>query len=459
MTRPLILNRLSRKLLRSALLGLAALSLTAGLLGALSPALAQAPARVEIDEGVIQPIPIAISISTAGPTAAAGGPNATIGQQIARVVAADLERSGYFAPIDPAAFIQTDLDVNVEPRYEDWQTLRALDLVNGRAYIDADGRLQVDFRLWDVFNKKQLIGQNLTATPENLRRIAHKIADLIYEKLTGYEGYFDTRVVFVAESGKRGKRKQMLAIMDQDGANPSYLTDGTLKVMSPRFSADGQQIAYMALSADAARIYVLDIDTNRQESLGPIKGMAFAPRFSPDGTKLAFTVDQAGNSDIYVMDLRTRQMRRLTRDPGIDTSPSFSPDGSQIVFNSDRGGSPQLYIMNDDGSNVRRLSFGSGRYTTPVFSPKGDMIAYTRQSDGRFSIGVMKADGSDERLLTSSYLEEGPTWAPNGRYIMFFREPLGGLPSLWTVDVTGRIEKPVPYTGGGSDPSWSPRLK
>jgi TolB protein len=414
----------------------------------------EGPIRVEVDEGVIQPIPIAIAFSSAP---AAGSTD--VGAQIARVISADLERSGYFAPVDPAAFIDTNPDVTVEPKYENWQSLNALGLVNGRAYIDADGRLQVDFRLWDVFNKRQLIGQNLTATPENWRRIAHKIADLIYEKLTGFDGYFDTRLVFVAEGGTRGKRILRLAIMDQDAANPSYLSDGRFKIMSPRFSADGQQIAYMALSADSARLYIFDIGTVRQESLGSIKGMAFAPRFSPDGTKLAFTVVQAGNSDVYIMDLRTRQMRRLTRDPGIDTSPSFSADGTQIVFNSDRGGSPQLYIMGADGSNPRRISFGGGRYTTPVFSPKGDLIAFTKQSQGRFSIGIMKADGSEEKLLTTSYLEEGPTWAPNSRYIMFFREPQNGNPSLWTVDVSGRIERQVAYPGGASDPSWSPLLK
>ena len=414
----------------------------------------KAPLQVTVDQGVIEPLPIAIEMTSANDAA-----GANLGAQISKVVSADLERSGFFAPIDPNAFIQTSLDVNVQPDYQSWRTINAQYLSNGRAFVDADGRLQVDFRLWDVFGERQLLGQSLTATPENWRRIAHKIADAIYEKLTGEQGFFDTRVVFVAESGKRGSRVKRLAVMDQDGANVSYLTDGSTKVMTPRFSVDSQEVAYMALSADSARIYIFNMETGRQESVGQIHGMAFAPRFSPDGSKLAFSVEQGGNSDIYLMDLRTRAMTRLTRDPAIDTSPSFSADGSQIAFTSDRGGSPQIYMMNSDGSNVRRLTFGGGSYSTPVFSPKGDLVAFTKQSSGRFSIGVMKPDGSGAKLLTSSYLEEGPTWAPNGRYIMFFREPPGALPSLWTVEVTGRVERPVPYTGGASDPAWSPRLK
>ncbi|MBW8733772.1 MAG: Tol-Pal system protein TolB [Asticcacaulis sp.] len=430
---------------------------TAGLIAA--PAVfAQDELHGTVDQGVIQPLPIAIDITSA--TDAQGN---SLGAQISKVVSADLERSGYFKPIDPNAFIDHEIDVAVMPNLDHWRTINAQYLANGLARTDADGRLTVDFRLWDIFNTKttsdQLLGQSMTATPENWRRVAHKIADMIYEKLTGQEGYFDTRIVFVAESGKRGARVKRLAIMDQDGFNPSYLTDGSLKVMTPRFSADSQLVAYMALSADSARIYIFNVETGRQESVGQVNGMAFAPRFSPDGSKLAFSVSQAGATNIYVMDLASRRVARLTSGTAINTSPSFSPDGSQIAFTSDRGGSPQIYLMSGDGGNVRRITFGGGMYSTPVFSPKGDLIAFTKQSGGRFSIGVMKPDGSGEKLLTSSYLEEGPTWAPNGRYIMFFREPPGGSPSLWMVEASGRIERPVPYPGGASDPAWSPRLK
>ena len=410
------------------------------------------PQTIDIDEGVIQPIPIAVSLS-------GGGAQNDLSAKIAQVVSADLERSGYFAPIDPNAFIQHDLDGASEPRFDDWQTIHAADLASGRVMADAAGHLTVELHLWDVFGKQQLVGRSLETTTGNWRRVAHQIADIIYAKLTGYGPYFDSRVAFVAESGPHGRRSLRLALMDQDGANETILSDGAHKIMSPRFSADGSKIAYMALSLDSARLYIWDLATGRSEPVATVKGMAFAPRFSPDGTKLAFTVDQGGNSDIYLMDLNTHALSRLTHDAAIDTSPSFSSNGAQIAFNSDRGGSPQLYIMNLDGSNAHRISFGGGRYTTPVFSPDGQTIAFTKQVGGRFSVGIMKPDGSGEKLLTSSYFEEGPTWAPNGRYILFFREPAGGLPSVWSVDITGRIEKPIPYTGGASDPSWSPLMK
>jgi TolB protein len=403
---------------------------------------------VDVNSGAIQPLPVAIP-------AFAG---AARGAEIAQVITGNLERSGLFRPVNPAGFIEKTLDVNVQPRFPDWKTVGAQALVNGQVTVEADGRLRVDFRLWDVFSETQLLGLQFTSTPENWRRVAHKISDAVYERLTGEKGYFDTRVVFVAESGPKIARVKRLAIMDQDGANPSYLTDGSYLVMTPRFSSTSQQITYMALRPTGSAVYLFNIETGRQETLGTFPGMVFAPRFSPNGDKVAFSVERAGNTDIFIMDLRSHGISRVTSDPSIDTSPSFSPDGSRIVFNSDRGGQPQLYMMNLDGSNVRRISFGGGRYTTPVWSPRGDFIAFTKQTGGEFHIGVMRADGSDERLLTSSYLDEGPTWAPNGRVLMFFRETTPGNPRLWTVDITGRILRPAPYTNAASDPAWSPLL-
>jgi TolB protein len=414
---------------------------------ALNPSPAKAQIEVDVTKGTIQPLPIAVSPF--------GGEH---GADIAKVVASDLERSGFFKPIDPNAYIERNVDVNVQPRFPDWRVINAQALVNGAGVMDADGRLRVNFRLWDIYGEQQLLGLQFTATPENWRRVAHKISDAVYEKLTGEKGYFDTRIVFVAESGSKTKRIKRLAIMDQDGANPQYLTDGSYQVMTPRFSSNSQEITYMALGDNFTRIYVFNIETGRQETLGQFNGLVFAPRFSPDGSKVAFSVTKGGNSDIWMMDLRSRNSTRLTADPGIDTSPSFSPDGRSIVFNSDRGGSPQLYVMNTDGSGVRRISRGSGRYNTPVWSPKGDLIAFTKQAGGRFSISVMSPDGSGERALTTSFFEEGPTWAPNGRYIMFHREAPGVQPRLWTVDVTGRVERQSPYPGSASDPAWSPLL-
>jgi TolB protein len=430
---------------------LARLMLAACLALGLAAGAARADIVVNVNQGVTQPLPISI------PAFDAPAAN-TVGGDISRVVTSDLQRSGLFKPLDPNSFLERNLDVNVQPRFSDWKTIGSQALVNGQVTIDADGRLKVDFRLWDVVSEQQLLGLQFTSTPENWRRVAHKISDAVYERLTGEKGYFDTRIVFVAESGPKIKRVKRLAIMDQDGANPSFLTDGSYLVMTPRFSSSTQEITYMALRDTGASLYLFNIETGRQETLGKFPGMVFAPRFSPDGTKVAFSVEKNGNSDVYTMDLQSRQTQRLTTDPAIDTSPSFSPDAKQLVFNSDRGGSPQIYIMNADGSGVHRISFGDGRYTTPVWSPRGDFIAFTKQNGNEFHIGVMKPDGSDERILTSSFLDEGPTWAPNGRVLMFFRDTPGSGPHLYTVDITGRIEQLAPYPGQASDPAWSPLL-
>ena len=435
-------------LLLSALALLALPFASAHAQGPAVPPAAAEEITVDVNSGAVQPLPIAVPVFS----------GAAQGADIAKVIMANLERSGLFRPIDPSAFVETSLEVNVQPRFPDWKTVGAQALVNGQATVEADGRLRVDFRLWDVFSETQLLGLQFTSTPENWRRVAHKISDAVYERLTGEKGYFDTRVVFVAESGAKVGRIKRLAIMDQDGTNPSYLTDGSYLVMTPRFSSTSQEITYMALRPTGSSVYLFNIETGRQETLGTFPGMVFAPRFSPGGDKVAFSVERGGNSDIYVMDLRTRQTSRVTSDPAIDTSPSFSPDGSKIVFNSDRGGSPQIYMMNTDGSGVRRISYGTGRYTTPVWAPRGDFIAITKQTGGEFHIGVMRADGSDQRVLTTSYLDEGPTWAPNGRVLMFFRETSPGNPRLWTVDITGRILRPAPYTSAASDPAWSPLL-
>jgi TolB protein len=428
--------------------------LAALVLATAAPAAVLEPARaqteVDINQANVQPLPIAI------PAFSGSG---QVGADITQVISADLERSGLFRPLDPASFPEKNLDVNLLPRYDAWKQVGAQALVNGQAGLAADGRLTVDFRLFDTGQQSQLVGMQFTATPDNWRRVAHKIADTIYEKLTGEKGYFDTRVVFVAESGPKTNRIKRLAIMDQDGANPQYLTDGSYMVLSPRFSSNTQEITYMALRPTGASVYLLNIETGRQETVGRYSGMVMSPRFSPDGGKIAFSVEHNGNVDIYSMDLRTRETRRLTADPNIDTSPSFSPNGSQIVFNSDRSGSRQIYVMNADGSGVHRISFGQGAYTAPVWSPNGDFVAFIKQTGQTFHVGVMRPDGSDERILTTSYYEDTPTWAPNGRVLMFERGDPSSNSHLWMVDITGRIQKPVPYPSSASDPAWSPLLE
>jgi TolB protein len=415
---------------------------------------ASAALHVDVTQGNVQPMPIAI------PDFIAASPgDASAGANIAGVVRADLQRSGLFRSLDPKSFVDQIKSVNVAPNFNNWRVINAQALVTGQATTQPDGRLRVDFRLWDVYGESQMLGQQFTATPDNWRRIAHLISDAIYQRITGEKGYFDTRIVFISESGPANNRKKRLAVMDEDGFNPKFLTSGYL-VLTPRFNPTSQMIAYMSYISGKPRIYLFDMESGRQEMLGTFTNMTFSPRFSPDGNKIVMTLEQGGNSDIYVMDLRTRSISRLTNDPSIDTAPSYSPDGSQIVFESDRGGSQQIYVMGADGSNPHRISFGAGRNGTPVWSPRGDMIAFTKQNGGAFRVGVMRPDGSGERLLSNGWEDEGPTWAPNGRVLMFTRTLRGGGGSqIWSVDVTGRNEQRVQTPGGASDPAWSPLIQ
>ena len=440
-------------LMRNSLRFLLATSLTALSMTLTGPN-ARAQPIIDINKGVASSVSIAVP-----PFSGSDARSSELGPRIAEVVAKDLERSGFFHALTDH-YPEPNLNIAVTPQFAAWRGVNVVDLVNGAASTDADGRLRVDFRLWDVSVGSQLIGTQFTSSPDNWRRVAHKIADAVYQRLTGQGPYFDTRVVFVAESGPRAHRVKRLAIMDQDGANPSYLTNGTYVALNPRFSSSNQQITYAAMSKDAVRVYLFDIETGRRETIGSFVGeMAFAPRFSPDGSKVALSVEKNGNTDIYVVDLRSRESHRLTSDPAIDTSPSYSPDGSRIVFTSDRGGKPQLYVMSADGGNAHRITFDNGQYTTPVWSPKGDLIAATKQTGGQFHIVTLHGDGSGEHVLTSSFLDEGPTWAPNGRVLMFSRETPGSGARLWTVDVSGQNERLEPYPGGATDPAWSPLLK
>ncbi len=419
-----------------------------------TPAAAAQGGDIEINQGQQQALPVALP-----PLAGADARTSELGAKIMEVVAADLERSGFFRALPASSFPANNGgagEVAVSPDFAAWRPSGAQNLVSGRVTVDADGKLKAAFRLWDLASGRQLDAREFTSTPDNYRRVAHKIADVVYHALTGEAGYFDTRVAFVAENGP-GNRTKRLAIMDQDGANPQFLTSGDQQILSPRFSQHGQELAYMSLRSDSARVYLYDLETGRREVAGDFSGMVFAPRFAPDGDGVVFSVQKDGNSDIYKLDLRSRQSTRLTTDPSIDTSPSYSPDGSKIVFNSDRGGSPQLYVMNADGSNQHRVSFGKGRFTSPVWSPKGDLIAFVRQNGGEFHIGIMSPSGDGEKTLTTSSLDESPAWAPNGRVIIFTR----GVdhPRLWLTDVTGRVTKPAPYSAGATDPAWSPLLK
>ncbi|MDN3275029.1 Tol-Pal system beta propeller repeat protein TolB [Frankia sp. RB7] len=431
---------------------------TLALLGG-GQAFAQQPqGRLRIDPTEFRPIPIAITNFVPGSPA-----DGDVSNGVTQVITNNLKRSGLFAPIDQAAFIERISNIDVAPQFQNWKTLNAQALVTGRMTRQPDGRLKAEFRLWDVVTGQQLAGQQYFTSPEYWRRIAHIISDQIYEQMTGEKGYFDSRVVFVDESGPKERRVKRLAMMDQDGANVRYLTRGADLVLTPRFSPNSQEITYMEFGQGDPKVYLFNIETGQREIVGNFPGMTFAPRFSPDGQRVIMSLQQGGNSNLFAMDLRSRSTTRLTDTPAIDTSPSYSPDGTRICFESDRGGRSQIYVMAAGGGQAQRISFSkddnNATYSTPVWSPRGDYIAFTRQGGGQFSIGVMKPDGSGERLLTSGFHNEGPTFSPNGRVLMFFRDPGGnGGPSLFSVDISGRNELKVPTPGFASDPAWSPLL-
>ena len=386
-----------------------------------------------------------------------------LGDKISKIIENNFRSTGLFNPLAKDAFVQKPDIAHLKPRFEDWRLIKAQALVTGKIIVK-DEKLKVEFRLWDLTASKEMIALAFTTTPSNWRRVAHIISDKIYERLTGEDGYFDTRIIYVAESGPKDKRVKKLAIMDQDGANTKYLTLGNELVLTPRFNPANQLVTYLSYFRNLPRVYLLDIETGVQEVVGNFPGMTFAPRFSPDGKKIIMSFAKDGNSDIYTMDLESRVVERITDHSSIDTSPSYSPDGKYIAFNSDRSGLQQIYVMKSDGSNVKRVTFGNGLYGTPVWSPRGDLIAFTKVRKGRFYIGVMRVDGTGERLLTENFYQEAPSWSPNGRVLVFYRETKSGekgegfSAKLWSIDITGYNERKIKTETDASDPSWSSLL-
>ena len=413
------------------------------------------PLRIKITEGVIEPVPFAAPVFIAEDT---GGRN--YNKKISQLIVKDLSSTGFFREIPSKAYISSVTSFSSPIQFSDWKAINAQALVVGAVSVTGNGDMIVKFRIYDVFSNAELgSGLKFSGTVDGWRRMGHKVADVIYSRLTGESGYFDSRIVFVSESGRKGARKKRLAIMDQDGANVKYLTDSADLVLAPRFSPAGERVLYTSYETGFPQIFMLDVGTVSRRSLRNDEGtMTFAPRFSPDGNSVVYSLEKGGNTDIYLTKLISGGTKRLSSAPSIETAPSFSPDGSQIVFESDRSGSQQLYIMSAGGGNAKRISFGQGRYGTPVWSPRGDMIAFTKQNRGRFHIGVMRIDGSEERLLTASFLDEGPTWSPNGRVIAFTRETQGanGSSRLYTVDISGRNLRVLPTPDGASDAAWSP---
>ena len=417
--------------------------------------------EVTLTQGTIKPTPIAVTNFFSNENSANN-----IGKNISNIISDNLERSGLFMPINKKAFIQNEKSLSIQPRFEDWKIIKAQHLVSGKV-TKKDKKISVEFRLYDVFSQKQLLGKKYETSEKNWRRVSHIISDAIFERVTGEGGYFDTRVVYVAETGKKDNRQKRLAIMDQDQANHRFLTDGSYLVLTPRFSPNSQKITYMSyINKSNPRVYIFDIETGQQEVVGEFPGMPFAPRFSPDGEKIimSYSDPDIGNSEIYILDLNTRVSKRITNNSAIDVSASFSPEGEKIVFNSDRSGRRHLYTMNINGKNLKRISRQAGSYYTPVWSPRGDMIAFTKQEGGQFYIGVMETDGKNERMIAKSFHVEGPTWSPNGRYLLYFKEERtaedgsGGESSLYSIDLTGYNERKIITPLGGSDPAWSPLM-
>ena len=423
--------------------------------------------EVDITRGNLSPLPVAVSPLSSDKKSLAEVEKILkikdIGSEISLVVENNLKQTGLFNPLAKDAFLQKPDIAHFKPRFEDWKLIKAQALITGKVEI-INENLRVEFRLWDVLAAKEMLAIAFTTVPTNWRRVGHIIADKVYERLTGEKGYFDTRIIYVAEEGPKTKRIKKLAIMDQDGFNVKYLTLGNELVLTPRFNPTNQMVTYLSYFRNLPRVYLLDIETGVQEVVGDFPGMTFAPRFSPDGKKIIMSFASDGNSDIYTMDLENRIVERITNHPSIDTSPSYSPNGRYICFNSDRSGYQQIYVMKSDGSNVKRISFGRGLYGTPVWSPRGDLIAFTKLHKGKFYIGVMRIDGSGERLLTENFYQEAPSWSPNGRVLVFYRETKtdergeGFSAKLWSIDLTGYNERQVPTKTDASDPSWSSLL-
>ncbi|HTJ63523.1 MAG TPA: Tol-Pal system beta propeller repeat protein TolB [Alphaproteobacteria bacterium] len=421
---------------------------------------ASAKIVVDVGKGQINPLPIAVTALQAQ-----DGTDQQVGQTIAGVVSNDLRNSGAFRPLDPAAFIQAAQAAADQPRFADWKVLNAQALVTGTISAEPDGRLRADFRLWDVFEGTQLAGfsYKFPAQNQSIRQIAHMISDVVYKTLTGEDGYFNTQIVYIAETGPLDRRIKRLAIMDQDGANNRVLADQPSNlILTPRFSPNAPEITYMAFMGNRPRVFLRNIETGRQEPLGDFPGMSFSPRFAPDGNRVVFSQAIGGDTNIYVMDTRTRSTQQLTNTPGISTAPSYSPDGAHIVFESDRGGQPQLYVMDAGGGGAKRISFGQGSYDSPVWSPRGDWIAFTKREGGQFYIGVMRPDGSGERVIAQGSHVEGPTWAPNGSVLMYFKQQWTGQTTsrtrIYSIRITGQNEHEIPTPTDASDPAWSPSL-
>lgn len=420
---------------------------------------AQAQLTVDVENTAGDELTIAVpGLPTPQSTDTAAGTTAELGNKISDVIVNNLRSSGLFKPLGRSQVRGISFAEVTSPQFPYWNGTNASALIQGYVQSNGDGKLTVGCYLYDVALQTELTRQGFVVDPGDWRRAAHKCADSIYSRLTGESPFFDSRIAYIAETGPKDNRRKRLAIMDSDGANHRFITNGQATALTPRFSPDYSKIVYLSFLDGNPRIYVYEIGTGRQKLITQSTNPTFAPRWSPDGKTILYSMAIAGNTDIYKVSAQGGEPQRLTFSPGIDIGGSFSPDGSRIVFESDRSGSQQLYVMSADGGNERRISFGGGRFATPEWSPRGDLIAFTKMA-GNFRVGVMTPSGGGQRLLTNSWQDEAPTWAPNGRIIQFFRTARGsGKTGIWQVDLTGRNERQLPTPVNGSDPAWGPLL-
>ncbi len=417
---------------------------------------AHAVVDVTVNRGTVEPTPIAIPAFFTR-----SGSQEAMAQEMLEVIERDLAFSGFFSPLDDGIFMQTAKEVIENPRYNDWRLIQAQIVLAGELKPLSSGKVKAEAYLQDPYSEKLLMKIDFDFKASNWRHAAHKISDMVYERVTGERGYFNTKIVYISDSGTAIEPEKRLAIMDQDGANVSYLTDGLAITMSPRFSPDGKLVTFLSYRDGRPKVYLMNLETKSVKPLVEAKGMTFAPRFSPDSKKVVYSISKYGNSNIFEMDLKSNKTKRLTSGYHIDTSPSYSPDGKMIAFESDRGGYQNIYVMSLDSGRTERISFGGGSHSTPVWSPKGNLIAFTRIKQGQFAIGVMRPNGDGKRIIVEDFHVEAPDWSPNGRRLIYFREtrPRDGQlrrnSKLYTIDLTGYDEQLVPTYDNASDPAWS----
>ncbi|MDR1235876.1 MAG: Tol-Pal system beta propeller repeat protein TolB [Holosporaceae bacterium] len=414
---------------------------------------------VNVNKGVMKPVNIALNLFDSS-----GGWK----DNFAKVITNDLQGTFLFRAIPSNAFMQVLAGSDKNPTFPLWKIISAQYLAN--LEINVNGSvLKISMVLYDILSETPVGNLTVSGDIRDWRKLAHIVSNNIYERVTGEVGYFDTKILYVAvQPQARGKKTYRLAMMDQDGYDHKFLTDGGTIVLTPRFSPSGKEFSFFSYREKivngrripvTAGVYRYDLDTQKTELLANFNGMTYAPRYSSDGNLLVFSLSDHGSSSIYTFDLVTKRITRITKGRCIDTSPCFSPDGKYIVFNSDRGGTQQLYIMNSDGSDVRRLSFSNGRYATPVWSPRGDWIAFTKFGRDGFYIGIIHPDGSGERMLASGYLVEGPTWSPNGRVILYSNQDYSRREKIFSVDVTGYNKHQIKTPQNAIDPEWSAKSR